>query len=98
LGVADRPFAVHAVGFGHLGVVDEGVFERGPDVGAVDAAVLFGGYHLDVHAFLVVGAVVVDHVQERDFVMRGGPEDAGGIIQIAIGIDVYSQAAVFAIR
>ncbi len=56
-----------------------------------------GGHVLDVHALLMIGAIVVHDAEQRDLVMRGGPQDAGRVVQIAVALDVDGQAAVFAV-
>ncbi len=45
----------------------------------------------------MVSAIVVDHAQERNFVMRGSPQDSGGVHHVAIVLEVYRQSAVLAI-
>ena len=42
----------------------------------IDAALVPVGHPLQVHDFLMIGAVVVHDVQQRNAVMRGGPQDA----------------------
>ena len=56
------------------------------------------GHALDVHDFLVIGAVVVHHRQQRNPVMRRGPQDAGRVHQIAVGLDADDEASVLLVR
>ena len=64
----------------------------------LDVAIVFRCEHLHVHALLMIGAVVVHDVQHRDLVMRGGPQDSGRVVQIAVALNVDGQAAVFLVR
>src|SRR3546814_6147183 len=54
------------------------------------------GHALDVHHLLVIGAVVVHHVQDRDAVMRRRPQRAGRIEKVAVGLDVDDDALLVA--
>ena len=62
------------------------------------AAIVQRGLLFDEHHFLVIAAVVVHDGQQRDAMMRGGPQHAGRVVQIAVGLDVDGQAAMLAIR
>ena len=64
---------------------------------AIDAAVVAVAHALHVHHFLVIGAVVVHHAQQRNAVMRGGPQHAGRVHQVAVGLDRDREAAVLAL-
>ena len=62
-----------------------------------DAAFGARGHVLHVHQLLMIGAVVVHDGQQRNLVMRGGPKDAGSVVEIAVALDVDADAPVFAI-
>ena len=53
-----------------------------------------GGHVLHVHQLLMIRAIVVHDVQHRNAMMRGRPENAGGVVQIAVALDVDADAAV----
>src|SRR5579871_3346857 len=78
-------------------VVDERVFEAGADVRVVDAALMPVRHALDVHDFLMIGAVVMHDAQERNAVMRRGPKDSGSVHQIAVVLNAYAKSAVLAV-
>ena len=54
------------------------------------------GHALHVHDLLVIGAVVVHDAQQRNLVMRRGPQHAGRVHQVAVGLDADREAAVLA--
>jgi len=87
--VGDGAFAVHAVRLRHFCVVDVRIPQLSPDVRAVRAAIVQGGLLLDEHHFLMVAAVVVHDGEQRDAVMRGGPQDSWRVVQVAIGLDAH---------
>ena len=62
-------------------------------MGAVDAALAPVGHALDAHDLLMIGAVVVHHVEDRQAADGGRPQDARRIHQIAVGIDRDGDAA-----
>ena len=55
-------------------------------------------HDLHVHQLLMIGAVIVHDVQQRNLVMRRGPQDAGSVVQIAVALDVHAQASVLLVR
>ena len=65
-----------------------------PMPAAIDAAIVAVRHALHVHHFLVVGAVVVHDAQQRNAVMRRGPQHAGRVHQVAVVLDVDRQPAV----
>src|SRR5580700_4343535 len=97
IGIGDGAFAVHAVGLSHFCVVDEGIGEGGADVSAVHAAVGAVAHQLDLHQFLMIAAVVVHDGEKRDLVVARGPEDAGGVVEVAVALDIDTEAPVFLI-
>ena len=96
--VGDRPLAVHADAGGKFCEVDIGLGDGVADVGAIDTALPFGRHHLDEHDFLVVGAVVMNQVQQRNAVMCRRPQCAWGEQQVAVAADRYGQSPVPAMR
>ena len=94
LRVGDRPLRVHAHALRDLREVHVRLVDRRADVPARDAALVAVGHPLDVHHLLVIGAVVVHHGQQRDLVMRGGPQHAGRVQQVAVALDVHRQPPV----
>ncbi len=69
-GIADRPFAVHAIAFGDGSVIDIGFGQSSADIRLIHAAVILVALDLEIHALLVVGAIVVHQTQQRDLVVR----------------------------
>ena len=70
----------------------------GPDVVAeARHAVAEARQPLHVHHFLVVGAVVVHHREQRDPVLRRGPQHAGRVHQVAVALDVTEKRPCFAL-
>ena len=45
------------------------------------------GHFLQMHDLLVIGAIVVHHHQQRDLMVRRGPERARCVHQIAVAFD-----------
>ena len=78
-----------------LGIIDIRLGHGGADAGAIDAAIVPVGHDLHLHHFLMIGAVVVHHGEQRNVVMRRGPQNSGGIHQIAVILDIHREAAVF---
>src|SRR4029077_2208353 len=87
LRIGDRPLGVHAEAFGYGGVVDVRIGEGGSDVSIRYAAAMPGRHRLKVHVFLVIGTIVVHHVEDRDAVMRGSPQRAWHEHQVAVALD-----------
>ena len=54
---------------------------------ALAAAVVPVRHALEVHELLVVRAVVVHHREQRDLVLGGGPQHAGRVHEVAVGLD-----------
>ncbi len=94
VGIDDRAFAIGAHAARHHGVVDVGVLERGADIGLLHAAAVPRRHRQEVHVFLVIGAVVVDDVEHRDLVVRGGPQGAGIEHEVAIAAKGDGETAV----
>src|ERR1035437_9967340 len=67
-----RPYAHR---FGERRIVDVRIEDRGAHRPVVQDPIPAVGYALHVHHLLVVAAVVVHHVEDRDVVMRRSPED-----------------------
>ena len=97
-GIGDGPAAENAHALRDSGVVDWRVIDRqtGMDIG--DAPLVLVGHALYVHELLMVAAVVVHHAQQRNPVMRGGPQDTGRVHQVAVILDGDAQTAVFPVR
>src|SRR5882762_4702883 len=53
------------------------------------------GHVLEVHMFLVIAAVVVHDAQQRNAVMRGGPQNARSVVEVAVALNVDADATVF---
>ena len=94
LGIADRPFAVHAVPLRHFCIVDVGFPEGGADVDPVHAPIALARHSLDQHDLLMIGAVVVHDGQQGDAVMDRRPQHTRGVVQVAVGLNVDRQPAV----
>ena len=62
-----------------------------------DAAIVAVGHDLHLHQLLMIGAVVVHDDQERNAVVRRGPQHAGREHQVAVVLDADGEAAVLAI-
>ena len=71
--IVDRPLGIDAKTFRNGGVVHEGILQGVSNVGVGDTAAVPGGHRLQVHVFLVVGAVAVHDIEQRNAVMRGRP-------------------------
>src|SRR5271157_961192 len=61
--IVNRSRAIYAVGFGHGCIVDIRVADRRTDVSPVNSAFRSRRHVLEVHALLMVGAVVVHDAQ-----------------------------------
>src|ERR1700682_4295421 len=94
LGIGDRSLAIQAVGFRHLGVVDIGLPQLGPDMAAVLSAIARAGAALQDYHLGMIAAVVVHDGEQWNLVMGGSPQNGGSVIEIAIALDVDRQAAV----
>src|SRR5262249_1477727 len=55
------------------------------------------GHDLNLHQLLMVGAIVVHDDQQRNAMMRGGPENPWSKHQVAIILNANGEAAVLAI-
>lgn len=66
IGIVNRPLRIQAHAPGDHREIEIGVFQLGADAGAVDAAVVTRRHALDVHDFLMTGAVVVHHREDGD--------------------------------
>src|SRR5262245_16389606 len=100
-GILDRPLRPPAHRFRKLVILDVGVLDAGADRTHVAAqaghAVAEVGQALDVHDLLVIAAVVVHHRKQRDLVLRGGPQHARCVHEVAVGLDADGEAAEVAI-
>jgi len=95
--ISNRSFGVHAETLRELGEVDGGIVYRSADLGAVDATAVAIGHDLYLHDFLMIGAVVMHYAKKGNAMVRCGPENARGIHQIAIALNVDREAAIFAV-
>jgi len=68
------------------------------DLHAIYAAAVAIRHNLHLHHLLMIGAIVVHDGEQRNAVMRGGPENSRRVHQIAVALDVHRQAAVLAVR
>ena len=68
-----------------------------PILRAIHAAIVLVRHALHLHHFLMIGAVVVHDAQQRNAVMRGGPQDSRRIHQVAVALDVDREPAMLAI-
>ena len=82
----------HAAGDG--GVVDIRVLERGADIHLRHIAAMPRRHGDEVHVFLVIGAVVLHDIEDRNLVMRGGPQRAGIEHEVAVAAERHREAAV----
>ena len=82
---------------GDLREIDIGVLERAPDLRPIDAAIVPVRHALHVHDFLMIGTIVEHDRQQRDAMVRRGPQDSRGKQQIPVALDVHRQPAVFAV-
>ena len=80
----NRPFAVHAHTACQRCIVDVWILDLRPDACVRDAALAPIGHALHVHDLLMVRAIVVHHQQHRNPVVRGRPQRARGVHQIAV--------------
>ncbi len=56
------------------------------------------GHALDVHEFLVVRAIVLHDLQERNMVMGHGPQNSRGIHHVSVTVDADGQPAMLLVR
>src|SRR5438045_754125 len=77
LRVRNRALGIHTESVREPGEVDIRVRDGIADMSAIDTSIALVGHHLHEHDFLVVRAVVMDDVQQRDLVMSRRPERAG---------------------
>src|SRR5712671_6191619 len=75
-GIADRSLRIHAHGFCEHGEIDVRIVDGRADMRPIDTALIALRHALDMHIFLMPGAVVVDDIENGDLVMRGRPQDA----------------------
>jgi len=97
LGISNGALSVNAHPLGDLGVIDVGIVKGRADSAVINPALVPVGHTLEVHELLMIRAIVVHDAQERDLVMRGGPQDSRGVHDIAIILEVDSQASVLSI-
>src|SRR6478672_7944845 len=71
--IDNRPFAMRAHAACDGRIVDVRIFDRRADVCLLDTASMTSGHRLQVHVFLVIGAVVMHDVEHRNAMMRRGP-------------------------
>src|SRR5262249_53957051 len=96
-GGGDRPLGDETPRGGELGGIDIRVLHRRAVRRAIHGAFVETRHLLEVHHFLVIGAVVVHHDQDRDLVMRRGPEHAGPVHEIAVVLDRHREDALVAV-
>src|SRR5215469_2306548 len=95
--ISNGSFGVHAETLRELCKVDGRIVYRSADLGAIDATTVTIGHDLYLHDFLMIGAVVMHHAKKGNAMVRCGPENARGIHQIAIALNVDRKAAIFAV-
>src|SRR5271166_459795 len=98
LGVRDGALRVQAQALCELRIINAGVINRGANLGAIDSAAVAIGHDLHLHDLLMIGAIVVHDRQERNAMMRGGPQNSGSVHQVAVALDIHGQPAVLAVR
>src|SRR5260221_9069414 len=94
LGIGNRTLRVHAQSLRKFCVVDTRVVDGGADSRAIHAAAVAIGHDLHLHHLLMIGAIVVHDGQQRNAVMRRGPQNAGCVHQVPVALDVHGNAAV----
>src|SRR6202035_5415855 len=92
--IGDRPLAVRTHAAGDGGVIDIRVLDRGADVHLVDAAAMSRRHGDEIHVFLMVGAVVVDDVEDRNLVVRRGPQRPWIEHEVAVAAERQGETAV----
>src|SRR5215831_3932388 len=95
-GILDRPFGPPAHRFRKLVILDAGA-DRTHVAAQAGHAVAEVGQALDVHDLLVIAAVVVHHREQRDLVLRRGPQHARCVHEVAVGLDADGEAAEVAV-
>jgi hypothetical protein len=65
-----------------------------PVLRALEAAVTAVGHELHGHDLLVIRAIVVHQIENRNLMMRGRPQHAVGHHEIAIGLNANAQPPV----
>ena len=97
LRIGNGPFGLDAHAFREHRVVDIGIRDLGSDFALVDvdAAIVLVGHALQLHDLLMIRAVVVHHGEQRDAMMRGGPQDSVSHHQIAVGLNGNAEPAMF---
>ena len=75
-------------------VVDVWILERGADIHLLDVAAMPRRHRHQVHVFLVVGAIVLNDVEDRDLVVRGRPHGARAEHEVAIATKGERETAV----
>ena len=81
----------HAHALRQLRIINGWVVDNGANVGAVDATGVAIRYPLNMHQLLMIGAVVVHHGQQWDFVMHRRPQSAWAAHQLAIALEVHDK-------
>src|SRR5690606_28445802 len=82
VGISDRTFGIDAVASRHRSVVDVRILDRGADISSIRAPAPLRAHALHEHDLAVITAIVVDHDEQRNLMMRGGPENARRVIEI----------------
>ena len=78
----------------HGGIVDIRIFDRCADARLLDTTAGTGGLCLQVHVFLVIGAVVTDDVEHRDAMMSRHPQRARVEQEATIATEGHRQPPV----
>src|ERR1700746_154174 len=79
-------------------VIDSRIVQCSADVGFSDAAIMAQRHPLNMHDFLVVSAVIMHDTEERNRMVRGGPEHTGCVHQIAVILNRNAQATILFVR
>src|SRR5580704_1687519 len=92
LWIGDRALAMDTEPSCDGGVVDIRIFNGGADVGIRNAASMARGHGLQIHIFLMVGAVVVKDVEHRNAMVRRRPQRTRHEHEIAVAAECERQA------
>src|SRR5882762_2089681 len=93
--IRNRALSMHAHTLSELGIVDIRTYDGCSNIGTRNSAVMPVRHALNMHELLVVTAIVVHDAEQRNLVVRGGPQNPGGVHQVSIALDGNGEAAVF---
>src|ERR1700730_10294421 len=86
--IRNRSLGIYTHALCHFCVVDVGMSQRSANIGALNSSTVSVRHDLHLHDLLMISTVVMHDVQDRNVVMRGCPQDAWGIHQIAVVLNV----------